>query len=126
MERPDLDKLITFEELVSRTREIILTSIPVVQEAVLAMEESMLADEKTPTEADYIYEVAVKSFESFVENGDDETIAAFLRMSERLLELESGLVTEDVDVYIAGNLRRNHPYLIRQAGPRLQALAADR
>ncbi|MFI6908258.1 hypothetical protein ACIBKY_43845 [Nonomuraea sp. NPDC050394] len=126
MESPDLDNLVTYEELVSRTREIVLTSIPVAHEAILRMEESMLADEKTPTTADYIYEVAANLFESFVDNGDDESLAAFLRMSERLLALGSGLVTETVEVYIAKNLRRNHPYLIRQAGPLLQALAADR
>ncbi|MBB5083583.1 hypothetical protein [Nonomuraea endophytica] len=125
MEGPDLDDFITFEELVARTREIVLTSIPVGREAILEMEESMLAGERTPTQADYIYEVAVSLFEDLVENGNDESIAAFLRMSERLLELGSGLVTENVDVYVAGNLRRNHPYLIRQAGPRLRALAAD-
>ncbi|MGN9840240.1 hypothetical protein ACTMTI_19160 [Nonomuraea sp. H19] len=119
----DLDRFVTLEELIERTREI-LWKMPSARRFIQALDAEAEEDGSDVHMFDYLLEVVTEVFGPAVEEDDKDLIKSFFVICEELLGMNSSLLREKVDDLVAKMLIRYYPHLISQSGPQLQKLIA--
>jgi hypothetical protein len=125
MDRFNIDKFVSLDELIARTREIVLSSMPCARDAVGILESRSREDGLDVSIFDYILEVESEVLDPAIESGEWKIVEAFYGMCEVLLGMGSDIVGEAIESLVVKGLVGRRSELLPWAGPLLRELVDD-